>query len=545
MTNVIDLNNDFYQKLNTDKGYRINDNQIENFWNILDTQLKEQVVQSFGIQTILDKLNLGSLSQYKEGGNVSTLNNAHKGVFVDDEHARRFNKSYNRKDYEGRKGSDIDNRLSTQRKKMFQKNGTIRDAYTGKELNKDGSTHLDHVTSAKHIHENYKARLYMTDDERNDMAVDKHNMAPIEGRMNQSKGELEINEWLQKKKNGITNEERFGINKSKVEKREKTSKKFINKTVNNAAAREFNKAAKSKGVEQAKRQICGVAMYMISDIVIDELKVYVTHWNEYGCSSRRIAELKITFEHIRKRILETISDIKRWGGEIIKAAWSGFTSGILGTLITTIINSMTTTISAWGKIIQDGISSFISGFKILISNPEKLPFDELMKKVIKIIGIGLGTTVGLVIGEEFKTKLLEMPGISNFLVEAISTVTGAMISGFLSSLVIFTVDNFGKIIRKFESIWSTAIDNSKISIEQVRKSYNETIQKIDDSYAEILKEIEVEYEKMGKIAELAHDMKLLASDQLVNSVRYARLSGVSENKILHDNSEIKNYFLGE
>lgn len=541
---TFDFEDDFYKKLNTRKAYKVKEQQMDNFWVVLRNQLKDQVIQNFGIQSILSSLNLGGLSQYKEGGDVSTIHNAQEGVFVDSEHETRFNKSYNRKNYEGRKGEGIDNRLNTQRKKRFQKDGVIYDEYTGKVLNKDGSTHLDHITSAKHIHDNDKARLYMTDDERNDMAVDKHNMAAIDGRMNQSKGEMDLHEWENKEKNGQTNAERYGIDKQKTAVKEKESERFINKTVNNAAAKEFNNAARKKGMEQAKRQACGVVLYMASDIVIDELKSYIGNWNEYVNVSRRVSELKRTFERIKQRLWESIKQVKVWSGQIISAAFSGFTSGILGTLVTTIVNSLTTTVSAWGKILQDGLSTFIEGFKTLITNPSKLPWDKLVKSVVKMIGVGLGTTVGLVVGESFNEKLSKIPGLPKFLIDAISTVVGAMVSGFLCAIVITSVDNFGQIIKKFNSTWDGIMSNTRISIKQVEATYHQALQNIDESYRAILEEIEKEYERMGQLSKLAHDMTMLASDQLFASVNYAKVSGVAESRILHTNSEVEKYFLG-
>jgi hypothetical protein len=65
---TFNFEDDFYKKLNTEKAYKVKNQQMENFWMVLRGQLKDQVIQSFGIQSILDSLNLGGLSQYKKGG---------------------------------------------------------------------------------------------------------------------------------------------------------------------------------------------------------------------------------------------------------------------------------------------------------------------------------------------------------------------------------------------------------------------------------------------------------------------------------------------
>ena len=199
--------------MNSDEEYKTNTQQMESFWSVLKKQLTTETIQRFGIEHILNKLEgVGGYSDYKEGGNVSTIHNAKNGVFVDEEHERRFNSPYDRKNYEGRG----DRKLSAQRKKLFSEKEKIFDAYTNKQLHKDGRTHIDHITSAKEIHDMDAARLYMTDDERNDMVTDESNMAAIDGRMNQSKGELSMEEWLKKEKDGQTNAERFNVDEKEA-----------------------------------------------------------------------------------------------------------------------------------------------------------------------------------------------------------------------------------------------------------------------------------------------------------------------------------------
>lgn len=545
MDRTIELDDDFFKKLNTDSAYRIKADQTTDFWKTLRKQLGTQVIQEFGIQDILDRMNLGNVTQYKEGGDVSTVHNADNGVFVDDKHQRRYQKAYNRKDYEGRQTNDIDNRLKTQRKEMFQNSENIKDAYTGKQLEKDGSTHLDHVTSAKHIHDNKRARLYMTDDERNDMAVDEHNMAPIDGRMNQSKGEDDVQDWANKKeKNGETKAAKYDVDEEKIADRKKESEKFINRTVNKSAVKEFNSAAKQRGMQQAKRQACGVAMYMATDIVIDEMTTYVHDWKSFASVSEKVDGIKATFKRIQRRLWERLKQIKSWAGELIGAAFSGFTSGVIGTLISTLINSLTTTISAWGKILQDGLNTFVRAFKMLVTNPKGLSKGELTKAVLQLIGIGFSTSIGLVIGEKVNEFLVTLPGLPKFLMDAISTTISAVISGCLSALVIVSIDNFGRVIRNFKLAWDDFKQGIELSMDEVKKTYNEALQKVDESYHGILLEIETEYEKMGKLASLAHDVTQLASNQLFSSVIYARASGVPEKEILHDNTEVSDYFLG-
>jgi len=99
---VVNLNDDFFKKLNTKEAYHVDNSHMTEFWDTLKEQISTQFIQDFGIQDLLDRMHLGDLSQYKDGGDVSTIHNARSGVFVDEEHARRFGEKFDRSNYEGR-----------------------------------------------------------------------------------------------------------------------------------------------------------------------------------------------------------------------------------------------------------------------------------------------------------------------------------------------------------------------------------------------------------------------------------------------------------
>ena len=193
--------------------YGINKDNMQSFWQITGQEILTTTVQRFGIEDLLNRVKgAGGLDDYQLGGSVSTKHNAHNGIFVDAEHKASFEEPYDRKNYEGIAANN--NTLHQQRKARFKDPSPLYDEYTGKRLSKDGSTNLDHIVSAKRIHENETARLFMSREQRNNMAVSKENMAFTSERINKSKGELPVKEWLNKEHNGVTNSERFGIDKS-------------------------------------------------------------------------------------------------------------------------------------------------------------------------------------------------------------------------------------------------------------------------------------------------------------------------------------------
>ena len=533
------LEDDFFKNMDTKDEYNTDNQQMESFWSVLKNQLTTETVQRFGIEKVLNALEgTGGLSDYKDGGNVSTIHNAKKSVFVDNEHERRFNATYNRKNYEGRG----DRKLSTQRKKMFTENEEIYDAYTHKKLNKDGRTHIDHITSAKEIHEMDAARLYMTDDERNDMATADSNMAAIDGRMNQSKGETSMEEWLKKEKDGQTNAERYGIDEAEAMRLRRKSQLHIKGKVVLAAGREVSMASFSSGIAQAKKQVIGLLMHYGTSIFIEEIQSYVANWKNYNRIAERLFALKDMGIRIKDRLIEKAKDIKNIIKEIFTSAKEGFISGIVGTIVTTLINMVATTIKSVGKILQDSVTTLISAFKMWTKNPNNLDKATLVKETIKMISLGVSASIGIIAEEGIKKALI--PTALSMVAEPIGIIGGILITGSCSALLIYVMDNFGKIMKKFKDAWNGMMYGLQRTKREILETYNKALVAVDEVYRGILSDIKDYYDKMDNLALLAHDMNLSGEEQISASIAYARALGVDDSELFHNVDEAKKFFLG-
>jgi hypothetical protein len=179
------------------------------------------------IETITGQFGLASMFiQTQDGGSVTTVHNFETGITAIESDQRKYdiykaNNDGSRDWQEVRKSGGYDVPLPKKRKAAFQTQEKIVDAYTGKELPKDGRTHLDHIVSAKEIESNAKNHLFKTPEERARMATNDKNLAWTEASANQSKGDRSMKEWLDKAdKHGGTKAERFGINKEMALKKD-------------------------------------------------------------------------------------------------------------------------------------------------------------------------------------------------------------------------------------------------------------------------------------------------------------------------------------
>lgn len=533
------LEDDFFKNMNTKDEYNTDNQQMESFWSVLKNQLTTETVQRFGIEKVLNALEgTGGLSDYKDGGNVSTIHNAKNGVFVDSEHERRFNAAYDRKNYEGRG----DRKLSAQRKKMFTENEEIYDAYTHKKLNKDGRTHIDHITSAKEIHEMDAARLYMTDDERNDMATADSNMAAIDGRMNQSKGEKSMEEWLKKEKDGQTNAERYDVDEAEAMRLRRRSQLGIKGKVVLAAGREVSMASFSSGIAQAKKQVIGLLMHYGTSIFLEEVQSYAANWKNYSRIADRLDALKAMGGRIKDRLIEKVKDIKNIIKEVFASAKEGFISGIVGTVVTTLINMVATTVKSVGKILQDSVTTLIDAFKMWTKNPNNLDKATLAKETIKMISLGVSASVGIIAEEGIKTTLAST--VLAPVADPIGIVGGILVTGVCSAVLIYVMDNFGKIMKKFKDAWNDMMYGLQRTKREILETYNKALAAVDETYRGILSDIKDYYDKMDNLALLAHDMNLSGEEQVSASIAYARASGVDDSELFHNVDEAKKFFLG-
>ncbi|EAL9807218.1 hypothetical protein D0Y22_09235 [Campylobacter jejuni] len=194
-----------------------------------------------------------------------------------------------------------------------------------------------------------------------------------------------------------------------------------------------------------------------------------------------------------------------------------------------------------GKILQDSVTTLIGAFKMWTKNPNNLDKATLAKETIKMISLGVSASVGIIAEEGIKTTLASTALAP--VADPIGIVGGILVTGISSAVLIYVMDNFGKIMKKFKDIWDTFAYGLTKSREEIIESYNKAAKAIDESYQLVLHDIQVYYDRMDQLATLAYDVTQSASSQLEASVNYARAAGVPEEEILHNIDEIDDYFL--
>lgn len=515
----------------------------------IQEEIKTNIITEFGLSQIYDN--------YKDGGMMTTVHNARQGIFAEEEDRERFERTFNRKDYEGRAIIKVDKKTGETvktdrtmrglRKEAFQKNETITDGYTGNKLRKDGSAHLDHIQSAKEIHDDDYLRLHSSKDELNDLATSDENLTFTNSSLNQSKGEHDLEEWKERrqKKQEKINKERFGIDeiltKEKNKKARKHIKKEKDKTIAKAYTKNVSKEGTKRGINQAKKQIIGILIYEINHIVSSSISPVIVRWNEYSNTQARIVDIKRYMNESFKAAKNNLINI---GKKLITGASSSFIGGILSTLFETIINTFVTTTSQFGKLLNDSISSILQASKVIFSSDPTLTKKDKLREGMKIIGSAVAASLGVIISRSVTSYIASNPlnPLSPY-AEEIGIGVGILITGFLVPTFIYTIENFGEITKKIIDTFSLMKYGATVSVMAIEKEYQNVTKQVDDVYYEILVSIYKKYKELNKVQKMISDFRLLAEVQFENSLDYANTWNVSDEKIIKNKNEIDKFFL--
>ena len=114
------------------------------------------------IETLITSFGLDFLIKDQHGGDVDTIHNVRQ---IGQDERMLYKNATNQQDYKQRGKYDSatyhkDAQYIAKNKEitMQKKNGTLIDAYTGNKIERNGKSDLDHVVSAKEIHED-KGRI--------------------------------------------------------------------------------------------------------------------------------------------------------------------------------------------------------------------------------------------------------------------------------------------------------------------------------------------------------------------------------------------------
>lgn len=371
-----------------------------------------------------------------------------------DKHPNGYTKEEGAKIMRDKRYTDANNAM-----KERQKNGNLKDEYTGKTIKINEKANLDHVIPRKQIFENPWRKI--ADIETADLANKKENFAATNESLNKSKGATSNSDYIKnreareknlkeqverankkidkmnildaekrnlKAENNKRLNDKLAADSKKMLKFEKTAKKAINKDIaKKASVRMVNKAGK----EAVKAMFVAALFGMLKEIMNALVRYFKSKKQSFD------AFLK----EMKKALHSFLGKIK----DFIKVGVDSFVGSIVGE----IIGAFAEKLRKLPNLVKQLFGSIRESISYL-SNPENESHSTAIKiaHVSKIITSALVGVGAMFLGEYFEQFLNKIPGMT-FEIKLLGTIANilgmflaSLLTGILGAIIINRIDQF-------------------------------------------------------------------------------------------------------
>lgn len=378
-----------------------------------------------------------------------------------DKHPNGYTKEEGAKIMKDKRYTDANNAM-----KERQKNGNLKDEYTGKTIKINEKANLDHVVPRKQIFENPWRKI--ADIETVDLANKSENLAATNESLNKSKGAKSNSEYIKdrevREKNLKEQVERANkkIDKKDISDSEKRNFKAINeKRLNDKLAADSHKMlkveksakkamykpiAKKASVRMANKAGKDAIKAMFVAALFGMLKEIMNALVRYFKATKQSFDTFL--EEMKKALHSFFGKIK----DFIKVGVDSFVGSIVGE----IIGAFNQKLQKLPNLIKQLFSSIRESISYLF-NPENQTHSTAIKiaHISKIITSGLVAVGAMFLGEYFEQFLNKIPGMT-FEIKLLGTIANilgmflaSLLTGILGAIIINGLDGF--ISRKLQA----------------------------------------------------------------------------------------------
>ncbi|WP_419895336.1 hypothetical protein [Macrococcus psychrotolerans] len=556
-----------------------------------------ELIKNFGLQNYFSMFD-----NFKDGGNVTTVNNARKGHFHDEKVQQRYNKVYNRKDYErnvystdanGNKvleaaglntlrtnitdnvqinvgdritvenpnkgitqknkirakvSSNAERQMNNFHKNVIDNDGNIKDGYT-----KDQVGYLER-------NENGKYKIVGKNEKDNGMHIDHITSGKSIHKddhfrlylSDEDRAKMALHEKNLTMTTGAANQskgEQGGCDwASKKRKNGQTNAEYFNKDV------EVIKQKKKESERFLKKmKIKGAAKYYTTEGVIGGIKQGSTQGlkqtlgivlfeliNQFSIEIKKYIKDFKTYNTIKEKIIAFRKCCNRAKWNVIK------------------------NIKAFLGSFMDGfISGFIANVVTIIINV----FQTTMKNVVKLINDavqGIYSAIKILISKDasedkYKNalKVFTSVMIGSFggllgislqtylsttpfalFADVISSTVTGILTGVTMACTLYMIDDYKEFINSLKGLFTA----NKVSIEEIKAKHESIKEIIEVEYQKVLNSILDEYETLIVKINAAYDSTIPYTERFQNSIVLAETLNVSKHKIIRDDDMIDDFF---
>ncbi|EJS3349906.1 hypothetical protein NWZ63_000667 [Campylobacter jejuni] len=395
----------------------------------------------------------------KDGGNVNTTHNVRKGIYASEKERQRYaNRGEYDSDYYHK---DSDYIKINKEQSQLKKQGKLEDYMTGKKIEANADTDLDHIVAAKTIHDDPARVLAEMDGAK--LANTESNLKMTDSSLNRSKKDKSAEEFLakrderlkileeQEKKGILTPSQQKEIQDEKFKEQYKQNEKEINREVDKkyyTSSKPYKEALITGAQDAAKMAAYSALGIVLKDFIkaiIIELKVT---FKEFGNES-----LKEILMRFKDRICKVWEELKIKWKDILKGSFERALQTFFSNLVVFIINIFATTLKSIVQIVRAGFTSLWQAMKIITNPPKDMPNEDIYYEASKIMITGLISAVTMLGSESIKNFLLTIPGFNALLFfpipfteqtigDALSLCITSACGTILSTIAIFYMDKW-------------------------------------------------------------------------------------------------------
>lgn len=393
---------------------------MESIFQQYERVLVESLVTSFGLDFLVKD---------QHGGDVDTIHNVRQ---IGQDERMSYKNVLNQRAYEQR-GAYVSaeyhkdpryiakNRTVSEQKKA----GTLVDAYTGKKIDRNGKSDLDHVISAKEIHDDrgrVLAGLVGTD-----LANSEENLYATNPHTNRTKKADSMDKFLDKYGDEYTKKQ-----KDEMRRKDAASRKVYDDKLAEAYytgpkfAKDLASAAGNVSVRMGVRQALGFVFAEMWFSVKEEFQ-----------NVRGKFDLGEFMKALGRGIKRGFERAKEKYAELFERFLSGAAAGALASLTTSLCNIFFTTAKNAVRIIRQCYASLVEAGKVLFINPDHYAFGDRMRAVVKILAAGASVVTGVIVSEIIEsTPIGAIPVIGDI----VQTFCGSFVAGIMSCTLLYFLD---------------------------------------------------------------------------------------------------------
>lgn len=473
-----------------------------------DEPVLDSLFEQYGrviVQSMITSFGLDFLVADRHGGDVDTIHNVRQ-VGIDSE--MTYKNSDNLRAYENRGAYDSSSyhshsgyREKNAEISLQRKEGRLVDGYTGKKIKGNEKSDLDHIISAKEIHDDRGRVLASLCGA--DLANSSENLVPTNPHTNRTKKALSMEKFLERYGDEYSDEQ-----KRAMKAKDAFSRRAYDAKINRAyyTSRQFRvdtcKAAGQVGARMGLRQALGLVFTELWFAVQDEFE-HLKASNSFN--------LENFLQAVGNGVKAGLSNAKVKYKELFSKFLEGSIAGVLSSLMTTLCNIFFTTARNVVRVIRQSWASITEAAKILFVNPDNYLLGERLRAVVKVLATGASVVAGTLVAEALGNVGLK--ALPAGLGEIVTSFCGAFVSGILSCTFLYYLDRsetINKLVR-----W---LDNLP-SVEKDLLYYKRQVE-IFERYAAQLMEIDLEQFKRETAAfnELAGQLTAATSSQQLNQL---------------------------